>query len=72
MIELPKKYTEYLATLGAEERDAFYPVFEQSVAQGNHGVLIRGVPSEHQAMVSESVPFGDVHVEDSTVHPEGG
>ncbi|WP_035767915.1 hypothetical protein [Arthrobacter castelli] len=63
MIELPRKYTEFMDTLDPAEREAFFPVFEQSAAQGDFGVLIRGVPSEHQALVSESVPFGEVHVE---------
>lgn len=65
MIELPRKYTEFMDTLDPNEREAFFPIFVQSAAQGDYGVLIRGVPSEHQALVSEAVPFGEVRVEES-------
>ncbi|WP_155852618.1 hypothetical protein [Arthrobacter sp. H14] len=64
--ELPREYAKFLAKLDPEMQEALYPVFEQSVAEGEHGVLIRGPLHETQAMVSDDIPFGKIR--DIQVH----
>ncbi|WP_052510873.1 hypothetical protein [Crystallibacter crystallopoietes] len=62
MKPLPEAYEAYLAKLKPNEADALRPVFQESVAEGDHGVLIRGAGSQHiQALVDERVPFGQIH-----------
>lgn len=60
MAELPKDYARFLKTLTPQMREALEPIFQQSVAGGEHGVLIRGPKDETQATVSEDVPYGQV------------
>jgi hypothetical protein len=62
MKALPEAYAAYLAKLSTIEADALRPVFLESVAEGDHGILIRGAGSHHvQAVVDERVPFGEIH-----------
>ena len=62
MKALPEAYELYLAGLSAAEADAIRPVFLESVAEGDHGILIRGSGSHHvQALVDPRVPFGEIH-----------
>jgi ribosome-associated toxin RatA of RatAB toxin-antitoxin module len=63
--QLPPAYEEFLGRVTAEEAGTVRPVMQQSVADGLHGVHIRVLPSEIQAMVSEDVPYGHVRVEDN-------
>ncbi|WP_336712132.1 hypothetical protein [Arthrobacter sp. USHLN218] len=62
MKALPEAYQSYLAKLSPAEADALRPVFMESAAEGDHGVLVRGAGSQHvQAVVDERVPFGQIH-----------
>jgi hypothetical protein len=61
MITLPEAYQKYLSGLSAHHAEALRPVFLESAADGEHGVIIRGMGSKHvQAYVDDSVPFGEV------------
>ncbi|MFJ6417629.1 hypothetical protein [Paeniglutamicibacter sp. NPDC091659] len=63
MNDLPASYVEYL--LGLEEHHAamVLPVMRESVAEGTHGVHVRGLGGHsEQAFVDETVPFGHVKV----------
>jgi hypothetical protein len=63
MNELPRAYRDYLAATTPTNVDTVEPVLKQSVADGKHGVLVRFLSSEVQAMTSEDVPFGEVREE---------
>ena len=59
--ELPDSYRAYLAGLDDSTAAALIPVFKQSVAEGEHGVLITtNLGPDTQAEVSPEVPFGEV------------
>ncbi len=58
--ELPRAYRKYLEGATPAYIDTVRPVMQESVAEGEHGVLVRFMGSEVQAMVSETVPFGEV------------
>jgi len=64
--DLPPAYEDFLARTTAEEAGTVRPVMQQSAAEGLHGVHIRVLPSEVQAMISADVPYGQVRVEDNT------
>lgn len=62
MNALPEAYEKYLAALRADDADALRPIFQQSVAEGYHGVSLRGAGSHHeQALIDDRVPFGQIH-----------
>lgn len=59
--ELPDAYRAYLAGLDDSTAAALMPVLKQSVAGGEHGVLITtNLGPDTQAEVSSEVPFGEV------------
>ncbi|MDF9279585.1 phosphoribosyltransferase family protein [Arthrobacter sp. EH-1B-1] len=59
--DLPESYRAYLAGLDDSTAAALMPVLKQSVAGGEHGVLITtGLGPDTQAEVSSEVPFGEV------------
>lgn len=59
--DLPDSYRAYLAGLDDSTAAALMPVLKQSVAGGEHGVLITtGLGPDTQAEVSPEVPFGEV------------
>lgn len=59
--DLPDSYRAYLAGLDDSTAAALMPVLKQSVAGGEHGVLITtGLGPDTQAEVSSEVPFGEV------------
>lgn len=59
--DLPESYRNYLDTLDDSTARAVMPVLKQSVAGGEHGVLITtGLGADTQAEVSAEVPFGEV------------
>ena len=59
--DLPESYRAYLAGLDDSTAAALMPVLKQSVAGGEHGVLITtGLGPDTQAEVSAEVPFGEV------------
>lgn len=59
--DLPDSYRAYLAGLEDSTAAALIPVFKQSVAEGQHGVLITtNLGPDTQAEVSPEVPFGEV------------
>lgn len=59
--ELPDSYRAYLAGLDDSTAAALIPVFKQSIAGGEHGVLITtNLGPDTQAEVSPEVPFGEV------------
>ncbi|WP_323959614.1 phosphoribosyltransferase [Arthrobacter sp. JZ12] len=59
--DLPKAYRAYLDTLDESTANAVLPVLKQSVAGGEHGVLIStNLGPDTQAEVSPEVPFGEV------------
>lgn len=59
--ELPESYRTYLASLDESTANAVLPVLKQSVAGGEHGVLIStNLGPDTQAEVSPEVPFGEV------------
>lgn len=62
--ELPAAYQKYLDDAPPEQIGTLRPVMLESVAEGTHGILVRGLPSEIQAMVSEAVPYGEVREQD--------
>ncbi|MGJ9404480.1 hypothetical protein [Arthrobacter sp. KK5.5] len=60
---LPQSYEKYLETLGASTAHALRPVFLESVAEGDHGVHVRGLGTHYeQAFVDDKVPFGEVRI----------
>lgn len=62
MKALPAAYEKYLAGLNSEDAEALRPIFQQSVADGLHGVSMRGNGSHHvQALIDDRVPFGQIH-----------
>lgn len=59
--ELPDSYRAYLAGLDDSTAAALVPVFKQSIAGGEHGVLITtNLGPDTQAEVSPEVPFGEI------------
>lgn len=59
--ELPDAYRAYLAGLDDSTAAALMPVLKQSVAGGQHGVLVTtGLGPDTQAEVSQEVPFGEI------------
>lgn len=59
--DLPKAYRAYMDTLDESTANAVLPVLKQSVAGGEHGVLIStNLGPDTQAEVSPEVPFGEV------------
>jgi hypothetical protein len=60
MATLPEAYEQYLAGLSADEADGLRPAFLQSVADGQHGVIVRGHGHYIQAFVDDKVPFGEI------------
>ncbi|GAA2173424.1 phosphoribosyltransferase [Arthrobacter parietis] len=59
--DLPESYRAYLAGLDDSTAAALMPVLKQSVAGGEHGVLITtDLGPDTQAEVSAEVPFGEV------------
>lgn len=63
MNELPEEYVQYLETLDAHHSAMVLPVMLESVAEGMHGVHVRGLGHHsEQALVDETVPFGKVKV----------
>ncbi len=63
MTETPKIYKDYLDDAAPEVAAVVEPVLKQSVAEGEHGVLVTLFPDEAHAEVSKEVPFGQIHVE---------
>jgi len=60
---LPTSYEQYLRTLDEHTAHALRPIFLESVAEGDHGVHIRGLGTHYeQAFVDDNVPFGEVRV----------
>ncbi|MFT4470922.1 hypothetical protein ACMX2H_13535 [Arthrobacter sulfonylureivorans] len=69
MITLPEAYQKYLSGLSAHHAEALRPVFLESAAEGEHGIMIRGMGSKHvQAFVDDSVPFGEIREVLRNVH----
>ncbi|NKX50966.1 hypothetical protein HER39_10410 [Arthrobacter deserti] len=65
MKQLPEAYQRYLDGLGSAHAEALRPVFLESVAEQEHGVLVRGAGTRYvQALVDERVPYGEVREED--------
>ncbi len=59
--ELPDSYRAYLAGLDDSTAAALIPVFKQSIAGGEHGVLVTtNLGPDTQAEVSPEVPFGEI------------
>lgn len=59
--DLPEAYRSYLTTLDESTAAAILPVLKQSVAGGEHGVLVTtNLGPDTQAEVSSEVPFGEV------------
>lgn len=59
--DLPDSYRAYLAGLDDSTAAGLIPVFKQSVAGGEHGVLITTrLGPDTQAEVSSEVPFGEI------------
>ncbi|WP_299166927.1 phosphoribosyltransferase [uncultured Arthrobacter sp.] len=59
--DLPESYRAYLAGLDDSTAAALMPVLKQSVAGGEHGVLITtNLGPDTQAEVSPEVPYGEV------------
>lgn len=58
--ELPRAYRSYLEGAKQAFLDTVRPVMQESVAEGEHGVLVRFLGTGVQALVSETVPFGEV------------
>ncbi|GAA1346239.1 hypothetical protein GCM10009611_23790 [Arthrobacter roseus] len=63
MTQTPKNYRDYLDDAAPEVAKVVEPVLKQSVADGEHGVLVTLFPEEAHAQVSPEVPFGQIHVE---------
>ncbi len=61
--EFPRTYEDYLDAGEPSHVGTVRPVMQESVAEGEHGVLVRFLGSEVHAMVSEAVPFGIVREE---------
>ncbi|GAA4381327.1 hypothetical protein [Paeniglutamicibacter cryotolerans] len=56
-------YQEFLAGLDEHLAATLLPIFRESVAEGENGVLIRGLGTHsEQAVVDEHVPFGEVRI----------
>jgi hypothetical protein len=69
MVTLPEAYKKYLSRLSAHHAEALRPAFLESAAEGEHGVMVRGMGSKHvQAYVDDSVPFGEVREVLRSVH----
>lgn len=69
MITLPEAYQKYLSGLSAHHAEALRPAFLESAADGEHGVLVRGMGSKHvQAFVDDNVPFGEIREVLRTIH----
>ena len=63
MNELPASYVEYLESVEEHHAAMVLPVMRESVAEGTHGVHVRGLGSHYeQAFVDDAVPFGTVKV----------
>ncbi|MBB2994116.1 hypothetical protein E9229_000307 [Paeniglutamicibacter cryotolerans] len=63
MKDLPVAYQEFLAGLDEHLAATLLPIFRESVAEGENGVLIRGLGTHsEQAVVDEHVPFGEVRI----------
>ncbi|MGL3806851.1 hypothetical protein ACSYDW_12225 [Paeniglutamicibacter sp. R2-26] len=63
MKELPASYVEYLESIEEHHAAMVLPVMRESVAEGKHGVHVRGLGGHYeQAFVDEKVPFGQVKV----------
>lgn len=63
METLPAEYERYLATLDPRTAAGLRSAFQESAAEHECGVLVRGIGSHHiQAMVDEHVPYGQVRV----------
>ncbi len=59
--DLPEAYRAYLSNLDANTADALLPVLKQSVAGGEHGVLVSpDLGPDTQAEVSPEVPYGEI------------
>lgn len=63
MTQTPKNYRDYLDDAAPEVAAVVEPVMKESVAEGEHGVLVTLYPTEAHAQVSDEVPFGQIHVE---------
>lgn len=63
MTQTPKNYNDYLDDATDEVAKAVEPVLKESVADGEHGVLVTIFEDEAHAQVSEEVPFGQIRVE---------
>lgn len=62
MKALPAAYEKYLAALNSDDAEALRPIFQQSVADGHHGISMRGNGSHHvQALIDDRVPYGQIH-----------
>lgn len=60
--ELPRAYQDYLKAAEPRHIGTVRPIMQETVAEGeHHGVLVRFLGSEVHAMVSDAVPFGEVH-----------
>ncbi|MGO2004038.1 hypothetical protein ACTXOR_08425 [Arthrobacter rhombi] len=57
---LPRAYQSYLEGAEPAFLDTVRPVMQESVAEGEYGVLVRFLGTGVQALVSETVPFGEV------------
>lgn len=65
MTQLPEAYQRYLDQIGSAHAEALRPVFLESVAEREHGVLIRGSGTHYvQALVDERIPYGEVREEE--------
>lgn len=58
--EPSRAYRSYLEGAEPAFLHTVKPIMQESVAEGEHGVLVRFLGSGVQAMVSEKVPFGEV------------
>lgn len=63
MEPLPVEYERYLASLDPHIAQGLRSAFQESAAEHEFGVLVRGMGSHHmQALVDEHVPYGQVRV----------
>ncbi len=58
--ELPRNYQKYLDAVDPAYVGTVRPIMQETVAEGEHGVLVRFLGSEVHALVSDAVPFGEV------------
>ena len=64
MIQLPESYQHYLDQLASAHAEALRPVFLQSAAEREHGVLVRGAGTHYvQALVDDAIPYGEIREE---------